>query len=214
MNNVPMVLPDIAATLLKSIVKNKRPRLYAIAAALGIGSNKQNHASIKIVGATIYNQYPPLLFAPPNWAITINSRNYPMRIKQSLLALVIATTSFAAQAAEPGFVLGAHVGKPMVDVDIDRASVSAGRLLGFSAGYDFGNTFSLELDIAKASGDLKAPKLFNGYYGNYTAEARTDYDIDTTALYGVFRTEGKGYFLAKLGLLTRESIHWWRIGKR
>jgi len=81
---------------------------------------------------------------------------------------------------------GLKVGQFLIDVDfldIDDADV-----VGFMAGYDFGERFSLQLEYM--TGDTDA--------GN------VDFDIDTFGGYGVFRSAGNAYIMGKIGLVKED----------
>lgn len=105
-------------------------------------------------------------------------------IKKSILVAALGLFSFGAMAGEPGVVAGLKLGKTMIDVD----GLDDGSAKGVTLGYDFGNSWSLELDVVQGEFD------YDGGSG----------DVDWTAIYGVYRSEGKAYFLAKIGALKEE----------
>jgi outer membrane immunogenic protein len=101
-------------------------------------------------------------------------------LKKITLVAALSSLSFAATAGDAGVTGGIKFGKSMIDI----AGADDGNSKGLSLGYDFGNSFSAELDIL--SGDASG------------------IDIDTKAIYGTYRSEGKGYFLAKIGYLNEK----------
>jgi hypothetical protein len=105
-------------------------------------------------------------------------------IKKSILVAALGLFSFGAMAGEPGVVAGLKFGKSMIDAD----GFDDGTAKGVTFGYDFGNSWSLELDVVRSEFDIE------GFSG----------DLDWTAIYGVYRSEGNAYFLAKIGGLKEE----------
>lgn len=105
-------------------------------------------------------------------------------IKKSILVAALGLFSFGAMAGEPGVVAGVKFGNAMIDVD----GLDDGSAKGVTFGYDFGNSWALELDVVQSEFD------YPGGSG----------DLDWMGVYGVYRSEGKAYFLAKIGALKEE----------
>src|SRR5690606_4410542 len=63
---------------------------------------------------------------------------------------------------------------------------------GFVVGYDFGG-FGIEFEHTETEGDVSVP-----FYG------KGDYEVETNALYAVYRSLGTAYFKAKIGVLNED----------
>jgi len=96
-----------------------------------------------------------------------------------LSMLLMSTLASSADLLRNGFYLGLKAGSLLVDESSDNAS-----MLGFQAGVGLDRILSLEFD--------------------YTMGDSNDVDISNTALYAVYRSEGEGYFIAKVGYLKEE----------
>lgn len=103
-------------------------------------------------------------------------------------ALVLVSTAMTAQAAEPHLYAGLKAGSFLVDLD----GADDPMPFGIQLGYDFGRGLSAEFEYNTGSSDVN---LGGG---------DVDMDVTTMAIYAAFRTPGKGYFLAKLGLISEE----------
>lgn len=100
----------------------------------------------------------------------------------TILAGVLSTATFADNS---GFTAGLGFG----NMDVSVSGADGGSSTGFMLGYDFGNNWSAELTMNSGSWDAM------GMSG----------DIDTTAVYGTYRSayEG-GYFMGKIGFLSED----------
>jgi len=108
--------------------------------------------------------------------------------KVALVALSVSAFSCVAQADEGQMYVGIKAGSFMVDLD----GADDPTPFGVQLGYDFGQNLSLEFEYNTGSAD-------------YSVLGTTvDMDVTTMAAYGTFRSEGKGYFLVKLGLIKEE----------
>jgi outer membrane immunogenic protein len=160
-----------------------KPKLAARCSCLSV-SREANNTKLKQMCSSIFK---------------INSVFMESFMKKSFLATaLLALTSSTAFAADPGVTAGVKFGRLLVDVAEYPITLSDGSTKGFTLGYDFGNTFSLDLELLQ--GEIEATADVYNYYGSYS-KISADMDIDTTALYGTYRSEGPAYFLAKLGLL-------------
>jgi opacity protein-like surface antigen len=105
-------------------------------------------------------------------------------LSASLMGSVAFADEASKEASNGGFYLGLKAGSLMIDVSgIDNAT-----MLGFQAGYDMGNKWSLEFEYT--AGEAEAGSI--------------DIDATNMAAYATFRSEGQGYFLGKVGLLKEE----------
>ncbi len=105
-----------------------------------------------------------------------------------LVSAVVASTNVVAAEDGAGVYLGLKVGQfrsGISQLDDDTA-------VGFQVGYDFGNSFAIELEHNTGEMDLAT------YYTDVS------FDVDTTALYAVFRSEGDFYFKGKVGVVREE----------
>jgi len=102
---------------------------------------------------------------------------FKMAIVLSLLSM--STVAFSADLLRNGFYFGFQVGSLLIDEGDDSAS-----MLGFQAGVGIDRILSLEFD--------------------YTIGEADTVEITNTALYAVYRSEGEGYFIGKLGYLKEE----------
>ncbi len=111
--------------------------------------------------------------------------------KSFLAAALLALTSSTAFAADSGVTAGVKFGRLLIDVtEIGTIKdISDGKTNGLTLGYDFGNNFSLDLELLPGN-------ISGTYYKNLI-----HLDLDTAALYGTYRSEGPAYLLAKLGLV-------------
>ncbi|MGH8493313.1 MAG: outer membrane beta-barrel protein [Moraxellaceae bacterium] len=103
-----------------------------------------------------------------------------------LMALAMMAVGFvhAEEAVDSGFYLGVTAGKHNADVE-ELSGGSAGGLMG---GYRIANGFALEAAFTASDFDVED---FSGCL----------LEFDTAAFYGAFRSPGKGYFKARVGLL-------------
>ena len=108
----------------------------------------------------------------------------------ALLFTGVLSTSVMA-ASEPGFYLGGSFGTASIDAEyFEDPSVA-----GLTIGYDFGNNWSMEFQTLSGEADLD--------FSSSTLSG--EHTLDTTALYGVWRSEGDLYFKGKVGFL-KETI--------
>ena len=107
--------------------------------------------------------------------------------KKALILSVslMSSAAFADEASQEGFYLGLKAGSLIIDVSgIDNAT-----MLGFQAGYDMGNNWSVEFEYT--AGEAEA--------------GSTDVDATNTAVYTTYRSAYvRGYFLGKVGFLKEE----------
>lgn len=114
-----------------------------------------------------------------------------------LFSAVISLASIPAFADSPstdsneGFYLGAKLG----NMYIDQQNFDDPTSKGFLIGYDFGG-FAVELERNTAEADWD----FDTGFGSVSGQL----DIDTTALYGVYRSEGTVYFKGKVGVINED----------
>lgn len=102
--------------------------------------------------------------------------------------LILGTAAMSSHAAEPHLYAGVKAGSFLVDVD----NADDPKSFGFQLGYDFGRGLSVEIEYNSGSSDVEI-------LGN-----TVDMDVTTKAIYAAFRTPGKGYFLAKIGIISEE----------
>jgi opacity protein-like surface antigen len=112
------------------------------------------------------------------------------KITNTILAstLILGSTAMTAQAAEPHLYAGLKAGSFLVDMN----GADDPMPFGLQLGYDFGRGLSAEFEYNTGSSDIKI------------LGSDVDMDVTTMAIYAAFRTPGKGYFLAKLGLISEE----------
>jgi opacity protein-like surface antigen len=102
----------------------------------------------------------------------------------AVLLLSLAACS-AATANEAGVTATSKLGQFTLDADgLDHVTAA-----GLSFGYDFGNTWTVEFE------HLKSRHNSTGYGA---------IDINTAALYAVYRSEGAAYLLGKFGYLNEK----------
>jgi len=106
------------------------------------------------------------------------------------LAIALAITSAPSIADDNKGQ--AYAGLKFGSFQVDVEGVDNSTPIGFQLGYDLGDTLSFEVEYNKGSGDVDF-----GF-------AETEYDMTTMAIYATFRSKGKGYFLAKAGLIKEE----------
>lgn len=103
-----------------------------------------------------------------------------------LVSLGICAFSVSAIADEKGsFSLGVKLGQ--MDVDVDGADGNSAT--GLNLGYALSENWALELEIIQ---------------GGFEVTGFGDFDIDTMAIYGTYRSSGDGYFLGKVGYLNED----------
>lgn len=118
------------------------------------------------------------------------------RIALLTLSLIPFSLGHAQEGSDPndnsGFYIGVK-GGPLI-IDLPHYQDDDG--LGFVAGYDFGG-FGIEFEHTETEGNFSVSNLGFGY-------VRGDYELKTNALYGVYRSQGTGYFKVKLGILNED----------
>lgn len=112
---------------------------------------------------------------------------YMSFLKKSILIATLGLSSMGAIAAEDdaGFAAGLKFGKTLVDIE----GADDGTTKGITLGYSFNGNWAVELDVMR--GDFEV----DGDSG----------DLDWTAIYGAYRSEGSVYFLAKIGAAREEA---------
>lgn len=99
-----------------------------------------------------------------------------------------ANLSQAEENSDGGLYLGLKTGN--MDSDVNAVDIESP--VGFVLGYEFGGGGAIELERNSADVDVD--------YGFISFSE----DYDTTAVYGVYRSEGKGYIKLKAGFLREE----------
>lgn len=119
-----------------------------------------------------------------------------MNTKAILIGGVLAALSGTALAENGGaFYLGVKGGIMMIDDSEEYGiSFSDPSAAGFMAGYDFGSGLALEFEInSSGSADVLVDNFRVG-----------EAEIDTQAIYMAFRSQGTGYFKARIGFLNED----------
>lgn len=114
-----------------------------------------------------------------------------MRILFRISMVIISVLSFlpSAKAADPSWYIGLKAGQMMVDLDgLDDATNG-----GILVGYSFGN-FAIETEYTSALS--KGDATIFGLTG--------EWDVDTFAVYSVYRSSGNIYFKGKIGFLSED----------
>lgn len=106
------------------------------------------------------------------------------------LILSLAVTPVAAQDTTTGYI-GFKTGS----LDIALTEFDPDTPRGFVAGFQKG-PFGVEFERVSADIDITI--------GSYPYSIAIPVDFSTTALYGVYRSEGNAYFKAKAGILKEE----------
>lgn len=110
-------------------------------------------------------------------------------------AFVVGMCAFAGvHAADSAFYAGVKVGQMLPDVQgLDNAT-NAGILIGYNFPKTDYGTFAVEGEYTTtiSKGDAKALGLTG------------DWEVDTTSLYGVYRSAGDLYFKGKVGYLNED----------
>lgn len=103
-------------------------------------------------------------------------------------AALIMSTASTASMAQGGFYIGAKTGE--VKIDLDEIKDDGGT--GWQVGYEF--SFGLAIQVESLSASTSHDILFTP----------RDADMDTTAVYAVYRTPGTGFFMVKGGILNEK----------
>ncbi|VUD56719.1 hypothetical protein TDB9533_02364 [Thalassocella blandensis] len=126
-------------------------------------------------------------------------------IKKVLSAVIISSLSLSALASDnpmegkvtAGVKLGLFMadsgdaGSDSVSVDVDDGSG-----FGIQLGYKVNDNIAVEFEYLSTSLDVE--------FSTDTLSASDSLDVDTMAIYGVYRTSGDFYFLGKAGLLSED----------
>ena len=116
-----------------------------------------------------------------------------MKLKSLILGGMLAVSSSYTLSQENSGALyvGVKTGKMLVSVEESGVKASDPSSVGFVLGYDFGSGFALEFE-ANNSGksDLS---IYNTHAG--------EVEIETRALYLAMRSQGKGFFKGRIGVL-------------
>jgi len=130
-----------------------------------------------------------------------------MNVKQ---LLVIATSSILASSYiyasdESRMYLGLKTGQTKFDdkIKIDSAVISANDDISYGVvgGYKLTSQFAIELEYTTIETDTE---VVNYCKSGSCSKIRGDIEVDTYALYGVYRTSGDLYFKARAGYLYEE----------
>lgn len=114
----------------------------------------------------------------------------PFALTSGLILASAMPAVAETSAAESGPYLGAKIGR----LDIDAGyEVDDPAMTGFVLGYNFGG-WAIELERNSGEGSLTEPFGGSSY----------DFDVDTTAAYFAYRTQGEVYFKVKAGWLEEE----------
>ena len=114
-------------------------------------------------------------------------------MKQFFLTILIITSPALAAADENQVYGGLKVGMMFGTDGIDSGSVN-----GLKVGYNFTSRYAGELEYS--TGSLDFGKDFFNAEGQPTGSIFSGVDVDTTALYGIYRSGGNLFFMAKLGI--------------
>jgi len=122
-------------------------------------------------------------------AVTDIRKQTTLPQRAAALALAAAMTLGAAPAALADWYFGANTGPMMIDVAGVGDPTNAGVMIGKEWGVVIGDVgvqgeFTTSINKGKSSGQ--------------------DVSVDTQAIYGVFRTAGALYLIAKAGVLREE----------
>ena len=125
--------------------------------------------------------------------------------KIALSAAILMGACGSVYAQDPGVYIGVKGGS--FRVDVTEADTNNPTAKGFVLGYNLGNGPAIEFE--RNSSDTFSASQYVYYYGNVTAEG----EIETTALYFAYRSEGTFFFKVKGGIL-KEDVKLNTYGER
>lgn len=115
---------------------------------------------------------------------------------RKLLIGLISFLTLSAHAVADGHT-GVYGGLK-VGMMSGTSGIDSGYVNGFNVGYNFANQFAVEFEYS--IGSLDFGKDFFDQEGQFAGSVLSGLDVDTKAIYGVYRSDGDFFFKSKLSI--------------